>query len=172
MHTSHSTFTLFAFRNPCYEPSPLPSSSLLFRVASSSSGSSPMVYREGHSLLVLTKSSDPVFVPAQREKQHRQKALIYYWRVNKPISACFLYDLAAVLKKQAPTISFRSSASLINTMILLLTKLFEEGKPCASTFALMDLTTCSCIYRDTERANELWLSPHFWTNNTLSSLLM
>lgn len=114
-----------------------------------------MVYREGHSLLVLTKSSDPVFVPAQREKQHRQKALIYYWRVNKPISAYFLYDLAAVLKKQAPTISFRSSASLINTMILLLTKLFEEGKPCASTFALMDLTACSCIYRDTERANEL-----------------
>lgn len=171
MHSSHSTFTLFPFRNPCYEPSPLPSSSLLFRVASSSSGSSPMVYREGHGLLVLTKSSDPAFVSAQLEKQHRQKALIYYWWVNKPISAYFLYDIAAVLKKQVPTTSFRSSASLIN-MILLLTKLFEEDKPCASTFALMDLTACSFVYRDTERANELWLSPHFWTNNTLSSLLM
>lgn len=150
MHSCHSTFTLFPFRNPCYEPSPLPSSSLLFRVASSSSGSSPMVYREGHGLLVLTKSSDPVFVPAQLEKQHRQKDLIYYWRLNKPISAYFLYDIAAVLKKQAPTTSFRSSASLIN-MILLLTKLFEEDKPCASTFALMDLTACSfCLQRHRE----------------------
>lgn len=81
-----------------------------------------------------------MLVPAQLETQHRQKVLIYYWRVNKPISEYFLYDPAAILEKQVPTISFRSSASLINTMILLLRKLFEEDKPCASTSALMDLT--------------------------------
>lgn len=110
-----------------------------------------MVCREGHGLLVLTKSSDPVLVPAQLEKHHRQKALIYYWRINKPIRAYFLYDLAAVLKKQVPATSFRSSASLINRMILLLIKLFEEVKPCACTFALMDLTCMLlCLQRHRE----------------------
>lgn len=96
--------------------------------------------REGHGLLVLTKSSNLVLVPAQLEKQHRQKALICDWRVNKPISVYFLYDPVAVLGKQVPAISFRGSASLINTMILLLIKLFEKNNPCASTFALMGLT--------------------------------
>lgn len=89
---------------------------------------------------MLTEPSDPVFVQAQLEKQHRQKCLGYFRRVSKPMGVYLLYDLVAVLKEQVPTMSFRSSASLINTVILLLIKPFEEDKPCASTFALIGLT--------------------------------
>lgn len=128
-----------------------------------------MVFREGHGTSELPT---PVLVPAQLEKQHRQKALVHYCRVNKPISVYFLYDLAAVLKQQVPAISFRSSASLINTGILLLIQLFEEDEPCASTFALMDLTPMLLHLQRHRESKWTMTEPSFWTNNTPISLLM
>lgn len=165
MHSSLPLSSSFPFRNPCHEPSALPSSSLPFRDVSSPSLSSPTVFREGHGTSELTT---PVLVPAQ----HRQKALVHYCRVKKPISAYFLYDLAAVLKQQVPAISFRSSASLINTGILLLIKLFEEDKPCASTFALMDLTPMLLHLQRHRESKWTMTEPPFWTNNTPISLLI
>lgn len=60
--------------------------------------------------------------------------------MNPSMHMCFLYDPVAGLKEQDASISFRFSASLINTLTLLLIKLFEEDKLCAPTFAPIDLT--------------------------------
>lgn len=59
---------------------------------------------------------------------------------NPSVHMCFLYDPVAGMKEQDASISFRFSASLINTLILLLIKLFEEDRLCAPTFEPIDLT--------------------------------
>lgn len=157
MHNSYSTFILFSFQE-----SLLWALSSAFRLFSFSNclilftHQHPYIFMyahtgAGHSLLVLSKSSDPVFVQAQLEKQHRQKGRRYFWIVSKSMGAYFLCDLVVVLKEQVSTRSFRSSASLINIIILLLIKLFEEDKPCASTFALTDLT---CMLPGLQRHRE------------------
>lgn len=90
------------------------------------------------------------FVQAQLEKQHRQKrsGIISRELANPLVHVYFLYDPVSGLKEQDPIVSFRIPASLMNTLVLFLIKLFGEGKLCTSSFAPIDLT---CVLSGQQR---------------------
>lgn len=132
----------FYFRNPRYEPSPLPSGSLLLQVALSSSHQPPWHAGDGKNPLVLTELSDQhLSKPSWRNSTDKKRSGIIFGELaNPPVRVYFLYDPVSGLKEQDPTVPFRIPASLMNTLVLFLMKLFGECKPCASTFAPIDLT--------------------------------
>lgn len=140
--TARPLSSFFYFRNPRYEPSPLPSGSLLLQVALSSSHQPPWHAGDGKNPLVLTELSDQhLSKPSWRNSTDKKRSGIIFGELaNPPVRVYFLYDPVSGLKEQDPTVPFRIPASLMNTLVLFLMKLFGECKPCASTFAPIDLT--------------------------------